>query len=69
MDGTFWPGTSTRHRTSVLLIGYIKIGDGSAKTTCPWFAYGRLQFSRTNPTKQEGTSTWVKIGKIYPNYL
>lgn len=33
------------------------MGEGSARTTCPWLAYGRSQFSRTSPTKHEGTST------------
>ena len=33
------------------------MGEGSPRTTWPWFGKGSSQFSKTRPTKFDGTST------------
>lgn len=53
------------------------MGEGSAKITCAWFAYGSWQCSRTKPTEQEGISTcrnnnnqgWFGMWKFKYTYI
>ncbi len=51
MEGTFCPGRSTKQQSSLLLIEWDNIREGSPRIKCPWFGYGSLQFSRIKPIK------------------